>query len=195
MTSLKAIRRGESGKLLNRVIRAARLDVSLYREVRDDVTATKQALAVVALVAIAHGAAGMIRTVSFGWGDPVIGSLFGVLGEISFFLGASLVIYLLGKFVFGAKATYAQVLRPFGFSVVPGLLIVIAALASLPEIFGDQAPVLILLIAWRLAAGYVAVWQALSLGTLRSIVILLAGALSGMWAVVTATSILFDILP
>jgi hypothetical protein len=77
---------------------------------------------------------------------------------------------------------------------VPGLLIVIAALASLPEVVRDQAPVLIVLIAWRLAAGYVAVWQASGLGALKSTVILLAGVLSGMWAVVKATRVLFDVL-
>jgi hypothetical protein len=195
MSSSNPIRRGVSGKLLNRMIRAARLDASLYREVGADVAATNQALAVVALVAVAHGTAGMIRTVSFGWGDPLIGSLFGVLGEIAFFSAASFVIFLLGYIVLDGKVTYAQVLRPFGFSVVPGLLIVVAALASLPEVVGNQAPVLIVLVAWRVVASYIAVWQALGLGALKSTVILLAGVLCGMGAVVSATRVLFNILP
>jgi len=101
MSSSRSIRRGAPGELLKRMIRAARLDASLYKEVTADVTATGQALAVVALVALAHGTAGMVRALSFGWADPVVGSLFGVVGEIAFFSVASLVIYLLGRFVFG----------------------------------------------------------------------------------------------
>jgi hypothetical protein len=37
--------------------------------------------------------------------NSVIGFLFGALGELSFFTAASLVIYLLGWYVLGCKAT------------------------------------------------------------------------------------------
>ncbi len=174
------------------MIRAARLDASLYGEARADARATRQALTVVALVALAHGVGGIIRGMNFEE-NPVISFLFGVLGEIAFFGGASGIIYLLGKYLLGVKATYAQVLRPFGFSVVPGLLILLASLVSLPGI-GAEIPVLIVLIAWRLAAGYLAVWKALGLNALLSIVVLLVGVFSGMVAVVIATRVLFEVL-
>ena len=192
MSSSRPIQRSTSGGFLNRMIRAARLDATLYAELTADATATRQALTVVALVALAHGVGGIIRGVSFEW-NPLSGSLFGMLGEIAFFSVASLVIYLLGRYVLGGKATYAQVVRPLGFSVVPGLLILIAALASLPGV-GVEAHVFIVLAAWRLAAGYIAVRQALVLGAWKCTVALLAGVLSGMVAVVIATRVLFGVL-
>lgn len=187
-----SIQRNTSRGLLYRMIRAARLDGSLYGEVRADAGATGQALTVVALVALAHGVGGIIRGASFGE-NPVIGFLFGALGEIAFFTAASGVIHLLGRGVPGGKVTHAQVLRPFGYSVVPGLLILPAALVSLLGA-GAEAPVLIVIIAWRLATGYIAVREALGLGALKSTVTLLAGVLSGMVAVVIATRILFEVL-
>ena len=192
MSPSNSIQRGVSGALLDRMIRAARLDANLYGEVRADATATRQALTVVALVALAHGVGGTIRGVSFGW-NPVNSFLFGVVGEIAFFSAASLAIYVLGKYILGAKTTYAQVLRPFGFSVVPGLLIVVAALASLPGV-GAEVPVFIVLATWRLAAGYIAIRRALSVGALKSTAALLAGVLSGMVAVVIATRVLVEVL-
>lgn len=189
------LRRDTSAKLSNRLMRAARLDPSLYGEVVGaGARATGQALALVALVAVAHGTAGMIRSVSFGRGDPMTGALFGVVGEIAFFTIASLVVYLLGRFVFGAKVTYGRVMRPLGFSVVPGLLILVAALASLPGVDAAEVLVFVVLIAWRLAASYVAVREGLGLGRPKSAVVLAAGVICGMGAVVIATRILFDVL-
>ena len=43
--------------MLNRILRAARLDRTLYDELRDDPTATLQALAIVVLVGTAWGLA------------------------------------------------------------------------------------------------------------------------------------------
>jgi hypothetical protein len=174
------------------MLRAARLDGSLYGEVKADAGATGQAMTVVALLAVAHGVGSMIRGASFGE-NPAIGFLFGALGEFAFFAAASGAIYLFGSLVLGGKSTYAQVLRPFGFSIVPGLLILPASLVSLLAA-GAQALVLGAIIAWRLAAGYIATRQAIGLDVPRSTIVLLVGVLSGMVAVVIATRILFGVL-
>ena len=192
MSFSRPIQGDTSRGLLSRMLRAARLDGSLYEEVRADAGATGQALTVVALLAVAHGVGSMIRGASFGE-NPVIGFLFGALGEIVFFAAASGAIYLFGNRVFGGKSTYAQVLRPFGFSIVPGLLILLASLVSLLAT-GAQTPVLVAIIAWRLAAGYIATRQAIGLDASRSSIVLLVGVLSGMVAVVIATRVLFEVL-
>jgi hypothetical protein len=77
--------------------------------------------------------------------------------------------------------------------VVPGLLVLIASLVSLLGV-GAEIPVLIVLIVWRLVAGYIAIRQALDLDTLKSAATLLAGVLSSMVAVVIATRVLFEVL-
>ena len=57
------------GQFLNRIIRAAQLDVSLYEEVEADKGALKQAMGVVVLSSLAAG----IGTLSEGgWGRLVI---------------------------------------------------------------------------------------------------------------------------
>ncbi len=178
--------------LLNRMIRAARLDGSLYAEVKADTTATAQALVIVALVALAHGLGGAIRGAYFGW-NPVSGLLFGVLGEISFFVMASFVIYAVTRYVLGSMVAYPQMVRAFGFSVLPGLLILVATLASLPGI-GVQVPVLVVLVVWRLTAGFVAVRRASGLSVARSALALLVGVASGVMAVAITTRALEEVL-
>jgi hypothetical protein len=157
-----------------------------------DATATGRALTVVALVALAHGLGGAIRGAYFGW-NPAGGLLFGVLGEISFFAVASFVIYLLARYVLGAAITYPQVLRPFGFSVVPGLLILIATLASIAGI-GAEVPVFAVLVAWRLTAGFVAIRRALGMNGVKSVLALLVGATFGAVTVAVTTRVLAEIL-
>ncbi len=183
----------EKGQTLaNRMIRAACLDGSLYAEVKVDRTATGQALAVVAFVALAHGLGGVVRGAYFGW-NPASGLLFGVLGEISFFVVASFVIYLVARYASGATINYPQVLRPFGFSVLPGLLVLIAALASLFGI-GAEVPVFVVLVAWRLVAGFVAIRRALGVNVAESILTLLVGVASGAGAVAITTRTLVEML-
>ena len=161
------------------LIRAVRLDGDLYSEVRADATATTRSLAVVLLVALAHGVGGIIRSIAFGR-DPILESfLVGVQGEIVFWVVAGAVIYLVGRYVLGGRGTYGQVIRPLGFAVAPGLLIVVAALASL---VGSVPRVLALgvLAGWRLVASFVAVRQALGLNRVKSTITLLAGTICGL---------------
>ena len=178
--------------MTSRLVRAARLDGSLYAEVKTDAVATGQALVVVALVALAHGLGGMIRGAYFGW-NPASGFLFGVLGEISFFAVASFVIYLLGRYVFGVTLAYPHVLRPFGFSSLPGLLVLAAALASLLGI-GAEVPVFVVLVAWRLAAGFIAIRRASGMNVAKSGLALLIGVASGVVAVAITSRVLAEIL-
>jgi hypothetical protein len=58
MSFSRPIQGDASRGLLSRMLRAARLDGSLYGEVRADAGATGQALTVVALLAVAHGVGG-----------------------------------------------------------------------------------------------------------------------------------------
>ena len=93
----------------------------------------------------------------------------------------------------GASATYGQVLRPFGFASVPGLLILVAALASLLG-GGAQVVVLAALVPWRLATSYVAVRQALGLGRAKSALVLLVGVLCGLVSAGVGTAMVLRVL-
>ncbi len=119
-------------RLMDRMLRAARLDGSLYAEVKADTTTTAQAVTVVALVGLAHAVGASLRSVTLWEEEPVAAFVVALITETTFWAVASFAIHLVGRYIFGGTATYGQVLRPFGFACVPGLLILIAALASLP---------------------------------------------------------------
>ncbi len=175
------------------LIRAARLDRELYAEAKEDATATVRALWVVALVALAHGVGGIIRAVAFERDPPIESFIIGVQGELVFWAVAASVVYLVGRHVLGGTATYVEVLRPFGFASVPGLLIVIAALASLLG-NGAQIFVFAVLVPWRLATSFVAVRQALGLGWVKSTITLLAGSVCGLLVVGVGTATVLKVL-
>ncbi len=170
------------------LVRAARLDGALYEEVKADTTATGPALGIVAL---AHGAGGVVRAVAFGRDPPAEGFLLGAQGEIVLWVGGSFAIYLVGRYLLGSTATYGQVLRPLGFAAVPGLLILVAAGASL---IGAQIAVFALLVPWRLATSFVAVERALGVSRVKSAVALLLGAGCGVVLVGIGTVTLLNVL-
>ncbi len=165
--------------LPGRMVRASRLDPTLYGEVREDASTGAQAAAVVALVALAHGVGGVIRAITLGW-SPVEGFVLGPAGELLFWVAASVAIYLVGRYAFRGAATYGQVARPFGFAAAPGVLILLAASASG---LGGERLLLPVIFLWRLAAGYVAVRAAFSLSRVKTAVTLLAGVATGLLAV------------
>src|ERR1700730_12746455 len=112
-----------SSSIVNRMMRAARLEVPLYEEVEADLTATNQALLVVALVAVASGIGAGIAGASSGrlLGALVGGVLSGLLGWAVW----SYVVYFVGTRFFGGTATYGELLRTLGFADSPGVLLIL----------------------------------------------------------------------
>src|ERR1700704_1767080 len=100
-----------SSTITSRMIRAARLEVPLYEEVEADITATNQALLVVALAALASGIGSAIGSVIANRPGAVAGALIG--GIIMAIIGWavwSYVVYFVGTRFFGGTATYGELL-------------------------------------------------------------------------------------
>ena len=173
------------------LIRAARLDGTLHEKVKENTAYTAPALGVVALVALAHGAGGIVRAVAFERDPPAESFLIGAQGEMVFWIGSSFTIYLIGKYLLGRTVTYGQVLRPLGFAAVPGLLIFAAALAS---VFGAQLVVFAVLVPWRLATSLVAVERALGVARAKSAIVILLGVVCGLVLVGLGTVTLLNVL-
>jgi hypothetical protein len=99
----------------DRIIRAAKLDVTVYEEVEDDKGALPQAMAVVVLSSIAAGLAGIGKA---GLSGIFIGT---IIALISWYVWAY-VIYLIGTKVLQepqTNANHGEVLRTIGFSSSP----------------------------------------------------------------------------
>jgi hypothetical protein len=155
--------------LTDRMIRAARLETSLYNEVEADLTATNQALTVVVVTAIAGGLGSAIGQAIAGRPSGVVGGLIGgVVAELIGWLVWSYVMYLVGTRVFHGTATYGELLRTLGFANSPGVLLI---LRFVPVLGGLITAVVGI---WRIVAGFVAIREALDLdngNTLATIVV------------------------
>ena len=144
---------------INRIIRACKLDVSLYEEVEADQTATLQAALVVILSSIAAG----IGALSLGVSNFLMAPL---LSLLSWYIWAYL-IYFIGTKLFPEKNTEAdhgQLLRTIGFSSAPGLIRIFGFTPELMSItfIGSGIWMLIaMMVAVRQALDYERTWRAI----------------------------------
>ena len=144
---------------INRVIRACKLDVSLYEEVEGDKTATFQAALVVVLSSLAAG----VGALSLGASNFLMAP---ILSLISWYVWAYL-IYLIGAKLFpepDTKADHGQLLRTIGFSSAPGLIRIFGfspELMSITFIGGGIWMLVAMVIAVRQALDYKSTWRAI----------------------------------
>ena len=144
---------------VNRIIRACKLDVSLYEEVEADKTATLQAALVVILSSLAAG----VGALSLGASNFLMAPL---LSLISWYIWAYL-IYLIGTKLFpepNTQADHGQLLRTIGFSSAPGLIRIFGFTPDLMSITFIGAGIwmmVAMVIAVRQALDYESTWRAI----------------------------------
>ncbi len=152
--------------MVDRMVRAAKLDPQLYEEVEADKAALGQAMGVVVLASVAGG-------VGSGGLGGLSGFFIGTVGSlIGWFIWAGLT-YLIGTRLLPEPETRAdlgELLRTIGFSSSPGL---VRVLGLIPGITG-----IVFLISgiWMLVAMIIAVRQALDYrSTLRAVGVCVIG--------------------
>ncbi len=142
------------------MIRAAKLDVSLYEEVEGDKDALAQALNVVVLSSLAAGLGGIVE------GGPVI-LLIGTIASLAGWFIWAYLTYFIGTRLLPEPQTEAdvgQLLRTIGFSSSPGIIRVFGIIPVLAK------PVFLIASVWMLTAMIIAVRQALDYSnTLRAV--------------------------
>ena len=144
---------------VDRIIRACKLDVSVYEEVEADKSATFQAAVVVVLSSIAAG----IGSISLGATNFLMAPL---LSLVSWYIWAYL-IYLIGAKIFpekNTKADHGELLRTIGFSSAPGLIRIFGFTPELMSITFIGAGIwmmVAMVIAVRQALDYESTWRAI----------------------------------
>ena len=144
---------------VNRIIRACKLDISLYEEVEADKSATLQAALVVVLSSLAAG----VGALSLGASNFLMAP---ILSLISWYIWAYL-IYFIGAKLFpeaNTKADHGELLRTIGFSSAPGLIRVFGFtpdLMSITFIGGGIWMLVAMIIAVRQALDYESTWRAI----------------------------------
>jgi hypothetical protein len=165
---------------LRRLIGAALFRVPIYEEVEHDHTATGQAAAVVALVAVAAA----IGSLQFGVGGLIVGILSAYVGWALW----SGTCYLVGVQLFEGTADWGELARTIGFAQAPGMLLILIAAP------GVGTPIYLAVLAWMIGTVLVAIRQALDFGTGRALATALAGFVPYMLAR-TAMELAFGISP
>ncbi|HEY1269918.1 MAG TPA: YIP1 family protein [Candidatus Binatia bacterium] len=137
--------------LVDRAVRAAKLDVTLYEEVEADKAVLGQAMTVVVVSSVCAG----IGSATHG---GVVGLLLGAVAAlISWYIWAYLTYFIGAKLLPEAqtRATVGELLRTTGFSSSPGVLRILGIVPGLMVIVFTVASI------WMLVAMVVAVRQAL----------------------------------
>jgi hypothetical protein len=172
----------DTSQLMDRMIRAARLDPQLYEEVEADTTAMPQAMLVVVLSSVTVGIAGIGR----GGGIEFI-ILNTIVALAGWYIWAFLT-YWIGTRLLPepqTEATHSDLLRTIGFAAAPGVIRIIGIIPPLSSVVFLVANI------WMLAAMVVAIRQALDYsGTLRALGVCVIGWIVQA-AVVLVVALLF----
>jgi hypothetical protein len=137
--------------LLSRMVRASKLDVSLYEEVEADRGAMGQAVLVVVISSVAAGIGTLTAT---GLGGLLLGTVSALLGWVVW----AYLTYLIGTRMLPEPQTSAdpgEMMRTIGFSSAPGVVRILAVVPVLTDI------VILVASVWMLVAMVVAVRTAL----------------------------------
>lgn len=153
--------------LTERMIRAVRLDSTLYEEVERDTNATGQAAIVVLIAGVAYAIGSLLGG----------GGILAILTVASTFLGWiawSYITYFVGSRLFATPQTRVspgEMLRTLGFAHTPLILLVLVFIPFL----GALAALIGVVLA--LIAGVIAVRQAMDFDTGRAIGTVIVGAI------------------
>jgi len=168
---------------LSRMLRAAKLDITLYEEVEADEGALSQATLVVILSSLAAGVGGIF---SYGMMAIIVSTISALVG---WYVWAFLAYYIGTKFLPEEKteADYGQLLRTLGFASSPGIIRVIGIIPGLLGIVSFIASV------WMLVTMVIAVRQALDYeSTLRAVLVCVIGWII-QWVVIMIFYTVFGI--
>jgi len=153
---------------LNRMIRAAKLDVTLYKEVEQDRGSLFQAMGVVILSSLCAGVGGVGKGEG-GFALILLGTVSALAG---WYIWAFLTYYVGTRFLPEpqTQADYGQLLRTIGFSSAPGMIRILGLVPEMTIIVFFMASV------WMLVAMVVAVRVALDYSNnLRAVAVCAVG--------------------
>jgi len=164
----------DSTSLINRMVRAAKLEISLYEEVEADQKATMPALWLVIIASIAAGIGTGIAGIMSGEGPMffVWGLLGGLAVALIGWLAWAGITYLLGTTVLkgpNTSSTWGELLRTIGFAQSPGVFKILSFIPFVGGVISFAASI------WMLIAVVIGVRQALDVSTGRAIAVCIVG--------------------
>lgn len=159
--------------MLDRMVKSARLDRDTFLDLKEDSSATRQALVVLALAGASFGV-GFASSIGYRAVVPLLlGAAFGAIFSLVLgFVWLSLT-FLVGTRIFHATSDYWSLARPMFFATSPGLvfLIMLIPVSIVPDIVRAIG------VAWIAISTVFAIRAALGLDSQRSLLAFILVAL------------------
>jgi len=166
--------------MIDKLIRAIRLDTTLYNQVEVDQTESTNALIVVILVSVLGGIGAALAALTLSANpnaaafapNPIsafVGAIInGVLGWIIW----SYVVYFVGTRVYHATATPGELLRTLGYAQAPKLLGILGVIPILGGI------IVLLASLWTIVTTFIAAREALDLDNTKTLITVILGVVA-----------------
>jgi len=152
--------------MLGRMVKSARLNRDTFLELKEDTTATGQALIVLTLAGASFGV-GFAAVIGYGAIGILLGAVFGAVVSIALGIVWVSLTFLIGRRLFGGTSDYWSLARPVFFSTSPGMVFLIMSIPVSP--IPDVARAIGM--AWIAISTVIAVKTDMGLDTQRSLVI------------------------
>ena len=154
--------------MIDRIIRAIRLDATLYREVADDEQYTNESFMIVLVVAL-FGAIGTAISAAMGDGQPVVGFISSLFSTILLgWLLWAVIAYYVGTALEG-KSSIMEMARTLGYANAPRMLAVFAFIPCVGWFIAIAGWLL------SLAAGVIAIRESMEFDTTKAVVTAILG--------------------
>ncbi len=156
--------------MINRVIRAAMLDVEFFRKAELDTSLTQEALMVVIIVSLIGAIGGFLGGVIAGrFGAALLGLIVALIaGIVNYYIWAY-VTYFVGTRLFDAAADPGELLRVLGYASGPRALEIFSFIPCIGWLIAFAGGI------WALVAGFVGVREALDLDTGKTLITVIIG--------------------
>ncbi len=175
-----------SESIIQRMIRAARLDTAFYNEVEQDTSLNGEALTVVVIASVASGigAGGGSLIAGNGIGSAAVSLVVGIIVAIvGYFIWAWLTQFIGTRF-FGGVGDFGELRRTLGYAYAPNILGIFNLIPCIGPLVGLVGSL------WALVAGIIAVREALDFDSTKAILTVVIG-----WVIVFVISaIIFSIV-
>jgi hypothetical protein len=155
--------------IVNRMIRAARLDKAFYNEVEADTSLTNEALLVVIIGAIASGVGSLIGGIFSGFGAAVVNMFVGILMVVIGYFIWVYVTHYVGTRFFGGQGDVGELRRTLGYAMAPQVLNILGFIPCLGGLIG------LVVWIWTLVAGFIAVREGMDLDNTKALITVVVG--------------------
>jgi hypothetical protein len=173
----RPITRQKLRELSSRIIRIASFDKDTFRELKEDKSATGQAVAVLLLVGLSYGLGFSIfdglQTNRLSPNQLISSTIANMIfTDFAAFIWSA-TVFLVGTKLFQGKTGFWELARPLFFSAAPGVLFIIIAVPIRAIIIATT----IIASAWIVSAEFVALKSAMGFDTQRALLTSVVGLL------------------